>query len=530
MRDTFYYDTIVVGGGMAGLTAAAYTSKAGLKTLLCEMEEEVGGLVNSFDKNGFVFDAGIRAFENSGIILPMLKELGIEIEMVKNSVSVGVSNQIIKLKSKESINEYRDFLISLFPENKTDIEKIIKQIIKVMKYMDVLYGIDNPLFVDYKNDKEYLMKTLLPWLFKYSINISKAKKLNEPINDYLQKFTNNQSLIDMITQHFFKKTPSFFALSYFSLYLDYSYPIGGTGVLVKKMKAFVENNECEIITSNKILEVDYKQKVITGSNNEKYSYKKLIWAADMKSLYSCLKNSDELNNEIKSQLNIINKNKGGDSVFTLYLSLDLEKSYFADKCGPHMFYTPNKKGLSTIDINGWKNITNKEELIGWIKEYLKLTTYEISCPVLRDEKLAPMNKSGLIISTLFEYGLVEKISQDNWYQEFKSLCEAEIVKVLSETIFIGVENYILDSFSSTPLTIEKLTGNLNGAITGWSFEGDKNPSETRFQKIQNSVNTPIPYVYQAGAWTFSPSGLPISILTGKLAADEVVKKIASKKI
>ena len=38
--------------------------------------------------------------------------------------------------------------------------------------------------------------------------------------------------------------------------------------------------------------------------------------------------------------------------------------------------------------------------------------------------------------------------------------------------------------------------------------------------------TPIPNTYQAGAWTFSPSGLPISILTGKLAADRVNKALS----
>ena len=42
------YDVLVVGAGMAGLTAAAYLSKAGLKVLICEKENQTGGLVNSF--------------------------------------------------------------------------------------------------------------------------------------------------------------------------------------------------------------------------------------------------------------------------------------------------------------------------------------------------------------------------------------------------------------------------------------------------------------------------------------------------
>jgi phytoene dehydrogenase-like protein len=40
-----------------------------------------------------------------------------------------------------------------------------------------------------------------------------------------------------------------------------------------------------------------------------------------------------------------------------------------------------------------------------------------------------------------------------------------------------------------------------------------------------SVKTPIPNVYQAGQWTYSPSGLPISIMTGKIAADKVIKEL-----
>ena len=62
---------------MAGLTAAAYLSQAGLKVLLCEKEKKTGGLVNSFEYKGFTFDGGIRAIENSGILSPMLKQLGI---------------------------------------------------------------------------------------------------------------------------------------------------------------------------------------------------------------------------------------------------------------------------------------------------------------------------------------------------------------------------------------------------------------------------------------------------------------------
>ena len=62
------YNTIIVGGGMAGLTSAAYLSRAGQKVLLIEKNAECGGLVNSFMRDGFQFDAGVRALEDAGII------------------------------------------------------------------------------------------------------------------------------------------------------------------------------------------------------------------------------------------------------------------------------------------------------------------------------------------------------------------------------------------------------------------------------------------------------------------------------
>ena len=49
---------------------------------------------------------------------------------------------------------------------------------------------------------------------------------------------------------------------------------------------------------------------------------------------------------------------------------------------------------------------------------------------------------------------------------------------------------------------------------------------SKLPQVARSVLTPIPDTYQAGQWTYSPSGLPISILTGKLAADRVIKDLA----
>jgi len=197
------YDVVVVGGGIAGLTAAAYCARAGLSVLLCEKQDRVGGLVNSFNRNGFVYDQGIRAIENSGIVFPMLKQLGIEMTWVRSLVTLAIADQKVVVTDTESLVEYQKMLQQLFPESVRDIELIMAEIRQITRYMDVLYGIDNPLFLDNYQDLGYVRKTLLPWLMRYLGTIGKIDRLSEPVVSYLGRFTKNRALIDIIAQHFF---------------------------------------------------------------------------------------------------------------------------------------------------------------------------------------------------------------------------------------------------------------------------------------------------------------------------------------
>jgi hypothetical protein len=103
------------------------------------------------------------------------------------------------------------------------------------------------------------------------MTIKKINKLNEPVDEYLKNFTKNQALIDLIAQHFFKKTPTFFALSYFSLYLDYSYPKSGTGAVPEKMEEFIVGNNGEFKKETEICFVDPEINQIKDTKGNEYS-------------------------------------------------------------------------------------------------------------------------------------------------------------------------------------------------------------------------------------------------------------------
>jgi phytoene dehydrogenase-like protein len=526
------YDVIVVGGGIAGLTAAAYLSKAGHATLLCEKGSACGGLVNSFERDGFVYDGGIRAMENSGVLFPMLRHLGLEVEFVPNRISLGIEDRVIRVDGEENIVDYQALLSELYPGSRDEIGAIIAQMRRIMHCMKVQYGINNPVFLDMQRDREYMLKAVLPWMLQYALTAPKISALNEPVVDFLKRYTLDQSLLDIITQHFFHQTPAFFALSYLKLYLDYHYPLGGTGKFVEKLVSFITSHQGSIRTDTEIKRVDPQQRVLTDAHGNAYGYRRLIWAADLNTFYQYIDTEtiaeEKVKKAVAQQRQAMEGKTGNDSVFTLYLGVDLDKEYFAGKHSEHFFYTPSRLGQSQAGLVPLH--AGRETIEKWLAQFFALTTYEIAIPALRDSSLAPEGKTGLIISVLFDYRLTRAIEEAGWYDAFKTLCEDAIIDTLEAAIYPGLRQAIRQRFSATPLTMAKLTGNTQGAITGWAFTNQPMPAENRLPKIMNAIKTPVPGVYQAGQWTYSPSGLPISLLTGKLAADRVSKELGKKRL
>ena len=523
------YDSIVVGGGIAGLTSAAYLARDGQKVLLIEKNDKCGGLVNSFSMDGFHFDAGVRALEDAGIILPMLHDLGIDIEVVKSPVSVGIEKDVLDVKDIESLEDYRNLLIKFYPDSVTDIDILLKDIRKIMRHMDVLYGIENPIFKNLLRDWNFLFKRLLPWFPKFVFTVRKINRLNMPVENYLENIVKDPSLRDIISQHFFKNTPTFFALSYFSLYLDYFYPKGGVQKLADAVKNKVIELGGEIVTSTAIVNIDPKRKIITDNNAVEYAYNNLIWAADLKTLYRIV-NTEALDDNIKTKTADtkieMEASRGGDSIFSMFLEVNEPIDSFKKIANGHFFYTPSKQGLgethrselNTI-INNWSD-TTKEQLLEWLDRFIALNTFEISIPGLKDPELTPEGQTGVIVSFLAEYDLFRKVKEDGWYDEFKQEIEKRVIKVLGATIYPMLTDKVLKHFSFSPVSIADRVGSSEGAITGWTFQKPV-PVVHKIQFSDRSVATPIPGIFQAGQWAYSPAGVPMSILTGKLAADRL---------
>ena len=536
-------DVLVAGAGMAGLTAAAYCARAGLDVVVCEKTARTGGLVGSFTRDGFTFDAGLRAIEDSGILMPMLSQLGLEVPFMKSPVSLGIGDRILPVETRDSLVAYRDMLVGLYPENTADIDAILADIRKIMRDMDVLYGIENPLFKDIPGDREYLVHTLLPWIGRFLVTIGRINRMQTPAESYLETRTGNRSLIDIIAQHFFRDTPAFFAMSYFSLYLDYRYPLGGTGALPEALTRYCREHGVRFVMENELTAIHPLAREATTTDGSRFAYGKLIWTADQKALYRAVDTEalpdGPLRRQVLDRRALLRDLKGSDSVFSLFLSLDRHPDTFRAISAGHFFYTPDPAGLGSIHREELDRLLatldtapsgeTQPRILEWIRRCAALTTYEISLPVLKDPTLAPPGKTGLIVSILLPYDLCRHAEATGWYEAFRNHCADCMIDALSHSVYPGLRDWIIDRTTLTPLSIARTFGSTDGAITGWSFTNPVMPAVAKMQQVSRTERTLLPDVHQAGQWAYSPAGLPMSILTGKIAADRVVKDLKRRR-
>ncbi len=517
---------IVVGGGIAGLTAALTLAHKGKDVLLIEKNERCGGLMNSFVRDGFRFEGGARALVNAGLVKPLIKEFGLGIEVLPNPISLGIEDTVLTIEGEQSLYAYAGLLKSLYPESADEVDRIIGAIHDIIEDMKVLYGVDNPLFAKKKKNIVALVPSLIAWTLKFLRTMYRISKMDTPFEEALDALSSNQPLKDIIGQHFFRKTPVFFALSYFALYNDYIYPKGGVGAFIDAMLDAMRQRGGDVRLDTEIVRLDAHERVLTDAAGIKYRYEKLIWAGDLKALYAMASDAGLGTKDraaFARRKEAILGWKGAESVFSVFVAVDLPPEAFKGIASGHVFYTPDRQGLGNIHTAELRTLLQKgdepqkDEVYAWLRRFCRYNTFEISIPALRDPEAAPAGKSGVIISALFDYELTRRIHAAGWYEEFARSVEDEFIATLSSSIYPGLKDKVLFSFSASPLSIYAKVGSSEGSIVGWSFEGEI-PVATSMFRMADSVKTPLPGVYAAGKWVYSPAGGPTAIMTGRIAA------------
>ncbi|HEY8443601.1 MAG TPA: thioredoxin-disulfide reductase [Clostridia bacterium] len=97
------YDLIIIGGGPAGLTAALYASRAGLKTIVLEKEILGGKITTAHNVENYpAFVDGVNGFELGDLMANQAKKYGAEISF-DEAAAVNLKDKIktVKLADRE---------------------------------------------------------------------------------------------------------------------------------------------------------------------------------------------------------------------------------------------------------------------------------------------------------------------------------------------------------------------------------------------------------------------------------------------
>ena len=83
IRLSEHTDLLVIGGGMAGLTAARTAAAGGLQVAVLEAAAEWGGMVGAHEVDGLDLDSGAESFATAGgMVADLADQIGLGGEVV----------------------------------------------------------------------------------------------------------------------------------------------------------------------------------------------------------------------------------------------------------------------------------------------------------------------------------------------------------------------------------------------------------------------------------------------------------------
>lgn len=116
--------------------------------LVCEQAAQVGGLFNSFRRQGYEFDGGIKALENSAVMMPMLAQLGLleRISFQRSPIALITGGCIQPIHGFANVEAYFSLLNDLFPGEQAGLHLIQNDTQAVFELLDAMLCFPIPFF------------------------------------------------------------------------------------------------------------------------------------------------------------------------------------------------------------------------------------------------------------------------------------------------------------------------------------------------------------------------------------------------
>ncbi|MFP3392133.1 phytoene desaturase family protein [Brevibacillus sp. SIMBA_040] len=234
---TNHYDVVIVGGGLAGLSSAAYLSSKGKKVAVLE-RGQLGGRAVTLKIKGFNFNFGAHAIyaRDSSVLRTFEKELGLHIDW----------QDFNPTKAKYDIGDE----LTAVPSNVQGLfqTKLLTGLDKVLFTFEILKTM-------LKMEKGHPHMSILKWMEK--------KHVNEEVKDMM---------LTLASSNFFtrepEKIPSDVFFSYYSRLFTTNKPVayigGGWQALINEFVRVIEANNGTILTKTKVEQFHVEDDRVVG--------------------------------------------------------------------------------------------------------------------------------------------------------------------------------------------------------------------------------------------------------------------------
>lgn len=481
---------VIIGGGVAGLSAGIYAKLNGFDAEIIEMHSITGGQCTAWDRKGYRFDYCLHWLVGTrkGPFNDIWKETNVindQVEIIDHEIHT----KVIAADGREfivytSLDIWEKYLCQLAPEDTPKIKKMCNE----MRKTAFLQPYSDPPGLRKFSRTISSLFTMLPIMILF------MKYGRKSCDEYFRKmkFTNESLkffLNDLYGSRNFSALAFIMMLAWFNQ-KNAGYLKGGSLPLAKRMTDRYISLGGKLSTKKMVTKIIVENNVAKG-----------IILSD--------------GTEIRSDY-VISAADGHSTIFDMlegkYVSKKIKDAYENWE-----LFTPivqvsfgiNKKIESDTALESW---LIRDKMIGKTKTANGYSIMNYGF----DPTMAPENKSVIVIRFESPWELWKDIDKVDYKRE-KDQIEKDS-RLLLEARYPGISEYIDVCDVATPLTDVYYTGVWKGSYEGFM------PSS---KNLLNNLDPTLPGLkkfYMAGQWLFPGGGLPPAGQSGKWALQYICKE------
>lgn len=499
-------EVIVIGGGLAGLTCAAFLAREGRQVLVLEQHKVPGGYCASFSRGGIVFSSAIHWVRNPVAVGHLLQELEVpcsEFAPVESMLRITGPDEGTDILLAKDRNAFESTILNSFPAvSKESVSRLVDLSLELDKCVGHMLP-ENPELLSLFS--KVLMGAKMAFKLRKILKFS-----NQTIDELLEDLFPGEELRGLrAALHSFIPVPGLSAISLLFLLSmglkgKASYYHGGGREIAEALIEAVQSNGGTILCSCQVSEIQVRNGRAVGvrlADGRHFKAPCVVSAVDAKQTFGELLDPSLVPSGFKEKLDTT---PVGNSVFVVSLAADVDPSDF---------------GFDGTDImlnSAW----NPPEMFTSDdpdKLSICLVFNTLQDPTCRQEGTPP-NVHGIQIEApaTFEHAHRWKtgagLHRGKNYRVYKRAFAQRLI-ARAETLLPGLSKRILELDIATPITFYRYTLNSQGSMMGW-----------KDMKLWKQKSAFVPGLYQAGHWTFpGAGGVDNVMLSGKYAAQLILR-------